>query len=575
MPIHNQEIAQQFEEIANLLELQNANPFRIRAYRNAARSLRDFPREASSLVDASEDLHQIAGVGIDLANKIEEVVKTGKMAFLAKQKKKVPETLTDLLQIPGLGPKRVQTLYKKLHIKTLPQLQQAIANHKISSLEGFGSKTETLIADGVTDRQVINERHIRAHVAPYAEDLVKYLKAISGVQQVQVCGSYRRWTETVGDLDFVVTAKKAESVMEKMTNYSQISRIVSQGPTRMTVILKQGIQVDVRVVPNKSYGAAVHYFTGSKAHVVALRKRAIERKLKVNEYGIFRGSKAIAGETEESVYKALGLEYVPPELRENRGEIEAAEKHHLPRFVEPSDLRGDLHSHTNATDGKNSLKEMAQAAKASGLEYLANTDHSKRLTMAHGFTAKDLLKRCEEIDQLNATLKDFTVLKGIEVDILEDGTLDLPDEALKELDIVVASVHSLFKLSEDKQTERIIRAISNPYVSILGHPTGRLIGRRESYAVNIEMVIKAVKDRGNYLELNANPERLDLNDVQCKRAKELGILISINSDAHSINGFSVLETGVHYAKRGWLEKKDILNTRSLSELKKLLAKSRK
>jgi DNA polymerase (family 10) len=404
------------------------------------------------------------------------------------------------------------------------------------------------------------------------ERLAAYLQQVPGVAEVAAAGSFRRCRETVGDIDILVTAEEASGVMDRFTAYEEVKEVQASGPTRGSVVLKPGIQVDVRIIPKDSYGAALVYFTGSKAHNIAIRRIAQEKGLKINEYGVFKGDRRIAGETEESVYKAIGLPWIAPELREDRGEVEAALAGTLPRLIELSDLRGDLHAHSKASDGHNTIREMAQAAQGAGLEYVAITEHSRRLTVAHGLDPVRLAKQGAEIDRLNRELEGITVLKGIEVDILEDGTLDLPDSVLAHLDIVVAAVHSKFDLPRAKQTQRILTALDNPVVSILAHPSGRLIEEREPYDVDMQKIIRKAKANRIALEVNAHPERLDLLDIYCQMAKQEGVLVSIDSDAHSTFEFGMLRFGVGQARRGWLEKKDVLNTRSLKELKAWLSK---
>jgi len=412
-----------------------------------------------------------------------------------------------------------------------------------------------------------------AVAAQYADALTAFLQAVPGVNQVTVAGSFRRMRETVGDLDILVTAAAGSPVMQRFTAYDEVAEVLSAGTTRASVILKSGLQVDLRVVDETSYGAALCYFTGSKAHNIAIRRIAQKLGLKVNEYGVFRGTERVAGEDEASVYKRLGLPWIPPELREDRGEIEAAHAGHLPSLVEFSDLRGDLHAHTKATDGHDSLRDMALAARKLGLEYLAITEHSRHLTVAHGLDPLRLSRQCDEIDRLNPELDGITLLKGIEVDILEDGSLDLPDDVLGRLDLVVGAVHSQFHLSRAKQTERILRAMDHPHFTLLAHPSGRLIDRREPYDVDMLRIIRHARKRGCFLELNAHPERLDLLDSHCQMAKEEGVLVSINSDAHSTFDFSNLKYGVGQARRGWLEKDDVLNTRPLAALRRLLERT--
>ena len=572
MPKHNADIAAVFEEIADLLEIQGANPFRISAYRNAARVVGELSQEVSRLLEKGEDLKELPGIGDDLAGKIKEISGSGHCSLLDRLHTELPPAITELLKIPGLGPKRVKTLYHDLDVQTLEQLYRAARDGRIRALPGFGEKTENNILQAIEAHANQTQRFKLAIAAQYAEALEKFLAAIPGVLKVTVAGSYRRMRETVGDLDILATASTAATsqVVQRFRSYDEVAEILSAGPTRASVILKCGLQVDLRVVKEESYGAALHYFTGSKSHNIAIRRMAQKSGLKINEYGVFRDKTRIAGETETSVYAAVGLSYIPPELRENRGEIAMARAGQLPQLVEQTDLRGDLHVHTNATDGHNSLREMAQAALSNGFEYIAITEHSRRLVFAHGLDPLQLAQQCDEIDQLNAELKGITLLKSIEVDILEDGNLDLPDSALARLDMVVGAVHSSFNLSRAKQTERILRAMQHPYFTLLAHPTGRLIQRRAPYDVDMLRIIREARNRGSFLELNAHPERLDLLDTQCQMVKEEGVLISINSDAHSVYDFANLRFGIGQARRGWLEKHDVLNTRSLKELRLLI-----
>ncbi|MCB1985761.1 MAG: DNA polymerase/3'-5' exonuclease PolX [Burkholderiales bacterium] len=570
MPRHNADIATTFEEIADLLEIQGANPFRIRAYRNAARILGELSEDVASLLDKGEDLTRLPGIGDDLAAKIREFVSSGHCSLLDRLHRELPAAITDLLKIPGIGPKRVKALYHDLAVQTVEQLYRAARDGRIRLLPGFGEKTELNILRAVEAHANQTHRFKLAVAAQYAEAIRNFLEAIPGVSEVTVAGSYRRMRETVGDLDILVAAAPSSPVMQRFIHYDEVVETLSAGVTRASVVLRCGMQVDMRVVDTASFGAALHYFTGSKSHNIAVRRIAQQKGLKINEYGVYKGEKRIAGVSEESVYAAVGLTYIPPELRENRGEIELAQTGRLPRLVEQSDLRGDLHAHTKATDGHNTLREMALAAKSEGFEYLAITEHSRRLTVAHGLDPLRLARQCTEIDKLNATLDGITLLKGIEVDILEDGRLDLPDNVLARLDLVVGAVHSKFDLSRAKQTERILRAMDSPYFTLLAYPTGRLIERRAPYDVDMSRIIREAKNRGCFLELNANPERLDLLDTYCQMAKEEGVLISINSDAHSTYDFANLRFGIGQARRGWLEKKDVLNTRSLEELRKLI-----
>ena len=570
MPKHNADIAIIFEEIADLLEIQGANPFRIRAYRNAARVVGELSQEVSQLLEKGDDLTRLPGIGNDLANKIKEIAVSSYCGLLERLHAELPPAITELLKIPGLGPKRVKTLYHDLGVQTIEQLYRAARDGRIRAVPGFGEKTENNILQAIEAHTHQSQRFKLAVAAQYAETLQKFLAAIPGVTQVTVAGSYRRMRETVGDLDILIVASASSPVVQRFTAYDEVAEILSAGATRASVTLKCGLQVDLRVVKEESYGAALHYFTGSKAHNIAIRRMAQKKGLKINEYGVFRNNIRVAGESEASVYAAVGLAYIPPELRENRGEIVIAKTGQLPQLVEQTDLRGDLHAHTKATDGHNTLREMALAGLSQGFEYLAITEHSRRLVFIHGLDPLRLMQQCDEIDQLNAELKGITLLKSIEVDILEDGNLDLPDSALARLDLVVGAVHSNFNLSRARQTERILRAMQHRYFTLLAHPTGRLLQRRAPYDIDMLRIIREARKRGCFLELNAHPERLDLLDTYCQMAKEEGVLISINSDAHSVYDFSNLRFGIGQARRGWLEKQDVLNTRSLKQLRLLI-----
>jgi DNA polymerase (family 10) len=574
MPTHNADIAAIFEEIANLLEIEGANPFRIRAYRNAARTIGELPREVSDILEKGEELTRLPGIGADLAAKIGEIVTTGHSTQLDRLRKELPPAVSELLKIPGLGPKRVKALYHDLEVQTVQQLYRAARDGRIRALHGFGEKTEqNILQAAAAAHATAGQRFKLVVAAQYGEALRAYLLAVPGVEQVTIAGSFRRMRETVGDLDILVSAAANSGVMQRFTTYDEVGEVLSAGETRASVILKSRLQVDLRLITKESYGAALQYFTGSKSHNIAVRRIAQKLGLKINEYGVYRGNKRIAGESEESVYRAVGLAYIPPELREDRGEIERAQAGRLPRLVELADLRGDLHVHTKATDGHDTLREMAQAAKEAGLEYIAITEHSRRLTVAHGLDPERLARHCDEIDRLNGELKGVTLLKGIEVDILEDGKLDLPDDVLARLDLVVGAVHSKFDLSRAKQTARILRAMEHPCFTILAHPTGRLLEQRPPYDVDMPRIIREAKGRGCFLELNAQPDRLDLLDTYCQMAKDEGVLVSIATDAHNTLDFQNLRFGIGQARRGWLEKKDVLNTRPLAELRTLVKRA--
>ena len=570
MPIHNSDVAGILNRLADLLEIEDANEFRVRAYRNAARTIDGLPRSVAEMVANEEDLSNMPGIGESMAEKIKEIVGTGTLDQLEQLTKDVPGELSELLHISGLGPKRVKTLHDKLGIDDRDSLAAAAREGKIRQLSGLGLKTEQKILDEL-EKLRDRERRVRlAEVEEIAEDLVEYLRKVDGVKQVVIAGSYRRRKESVGDLDILVTCKRGSPVIDRFVSYDDVTKVVSQGKTRSTVRLRADLQVDLRVVAQVSYGAALHYFTGSKAHNIAVRKIGVGKHLKINEYGVFRGDKRVAGRTEEEVFEQVDLPYIAPELREDRGEIDAAKEDALPKLITRDDIRGDLHCHTKASDGNYSLEEMAQAAKERGYDYLAITEHSKRLTVAKGLDEKRLRQQIEQIDELNEKLSGIRLLKGIECDILEDGSLDLDDDVLTELDVVVCSVHSKFDLPLDKQTERVIRAMDNPHFNILGHPTGRMIGQRGPLELDMERTIEAAKQRGCFLELNAQPERLDLNDMYCKLAKDMGLRLAISTDSHATASLDYIRYGIDQARRGWLEADEVINTRSWGELRMLL-----
>ena len=570
MPIHNEDIAHAFEEIADLLEIEGANPFRVRAYRNGARAVRGLGQELKILIAQGEDLSKVSGIGKALAAKIHEHLETGRLKALDKLRREVPESLEEVLRIPGLGPRRVKILYHQLGIQNLRELETAARAGMVRELAGFGPRTEQRILDVIVAHRQKESRFLRSVASGYAESLLDDLRATDGVNMAVLAGSFRRGRDTVGDLDILVAATGGSPVMARFTAYDEVSEVVSHGDTRATVILRNGLQVDLRVVSPESEGAALHYFTGNKAHNIQVRRLAQDRGLKINEYGVFEGERRIAGETESSVFESVGLPYIEPELREGQGEIEAAFAGQLPRLLELQDLRGDLHCHTSTSDGQADIRAMALAAKALGREYLAITDHCDHLGITHGLDAGRLRRQCDEIDRLNEELGGITLLKGIEVDILEDGSLALPNEVLRELDIVVASVHTKFGLSRERQTTRILRAMGNPCFSLLAHPTGRLLQEREAYDVDMIRIIRHALDRGCFLELNSQPRHLDLDDHHCRIAKEAGVLVSIDSDAHNERNLDLLAYGVTQARRGWLEKQDVLNTRPFSDLRRLL-----
>jgi len=566
MPVQNAEIATMFDQAADLLEIKGDNPFRVRAYRRAARTIEGLPQSVGSMLAKEADLSELPGIGKDLAGKITGIVESGHFDLLDQLKKKLPGDLGAMAGLPGLGPKRIKLLYDKAKVRTLDDLRRAIKVGKLHGLHGFGPVIEKKLAAAL-EKPLAEKRFKLAVAEAEAESLVAFLRDKG---QVVVAGSYRRRRDTVGDLDILVTSKQGPAVGDKLVRYDNVADVLAHGPTRTTVLLRSGIQVDLRAVPEESYGAALLYFTGSKAHNIALRGIANARKWKLNEYGLFSGKRRIAGASEEEVYRKLGLAYVPPEMREDRGEIALALNGELPRLVSAGDMRGDLHVHSDWTDGTASIANMAAAAQACGYAYMALTDHSRRQTMSHGLDPAKVARQLREIDKINGTLKGFTILKGIEVDILKDGELDLPDATLAQLDVVIASVHSFFDLPREAQTQRMIRAMRNPHVSIVGHPSGRLIGEREPYDIDMDAITSTARDLDCYLEINAEPDRLDLNDIHAHMAKSKGVKIAISTDAHSVNAFQYMRFGVDQARRAWLTADDVINTRQFGDLRKLL-----
>jgi len=575
--MQNPDIARLFDEVADLLEIQNANPFRVRAYRNAARTIRDYPEPIAELVRGDKkDLTEIPGIGEDLAEKIGDIVSTGELPLRKQLAAKLPAGLLDLLRIPGLGPKRVKLLYSKLKVKSAADLTKALDSGKVQKLKGFGPKMEEKMRAGIGQAQVTERRMLLNEAETQAQAIVGYLKAGGDVRQIEVAGSYRRRRETIGDLDILVTSDASTAVMDRFVRFGEVGEVVSKGETRSTVKLRSGLQVDLRAVEPAAYGAALQYFTGSKAHNVDLRKIAQEHGYKLNEYGLFKGTRRVAGKTEQEIYAKLGLDWIPPELREARGEIALAEEHRLPHLVEVKDIRGDLQMHTSATDGKGTIDEMAHAARALGYEYIAITDHSKRVTMALGLDPKRLREQWASIDERNATSRagGFTILKSVELDILENGKLDLPDDVLAEADYVVATVHYGLTQSEKELTRRLVGAAEHPWVDAIGHPTGRMLGKRESYRFDFEALIRACIDHGCALEIDGHPERMDLPDTLAAAAKQRGVRFVLSTDSHQPGNLPFMKYAVDVARRAGLEAGDILNTKPLAEFRKALKRGR-
>lgn len=570
--MQNVEVARIFEELADLLELEGANPFRVRAYRNASRTVEALSADVAAMVarDPAE-LLQLEGIGKDLADKIVVIVQTGQLPQLEELKAKIPPGVVQMLRIPGLGPKKVAALFKELGLDTLEALKQAAEQGRIADLKGFGKKTEQSILEGIGLAAEAGQRVFLADAKAEADAIVADLQKLKSIKQATVAGSCRRRKETVGDLDVLVTSSDHNAAMDRLAANPLVVKVLARGDTKQRVRLKSGLELDLRVVPDESFGAASQYFTGSKEHNIVIRRRAQERGLKLNEYGLFRGDELVASRTEEDVYAAVDLPWIPPELRENRGEIELAEKGQLPKLIELDDIRGDLHMHTTATDGMNSIREMAEAAKARGLKYIAITDHSKRVSMANGLDADRLRAHWKAIDKVRGEVSGIEILKGIECDILEDATMDLPDDVLAEADWVLAVLHYGLKQPREQIDKRLLNAIRNPHVDAIGHLTGRLIGQRPGADLTFEDVLKAAADHGTWLEINAHPSRLDLDDLHAAAAKDRGIPIVINTDAHSTSGLDVMQYGIFQARRAGLEANDVANTRKLKDFQKLLS----
>lgn len=569
----NIEIAQIFNQVADILEIQGENQFRVGAYRRAAQVIEALPKDINEIYQEGK-LEEIPGVGESLAQHIKELIEKGKCREFEILKKKVPAGLLELMNIEGLGPKRVKFLYKKFGVQNISQLEKLLTSHRLLKEKGWGEKSEQNILRGIELYRRFSKRFLLGKIYFLAQGIVNKLKGYSEIDQVELCGSIRRMKETIGDLDILATAKNPKKAIEFFCQLPEIQEVRAKGPTKANVLLRRGPEADLRVVKPESFGAALHYFTGSKSHNIAIRRMGIEKGLRINEYGIFKKIggqlKRIGGRTEEEIFKAVGLPWIPPEIRENTGEIEAALKNQLPRLISLEDLRGDLHVHSNWSDGTDSILEIAEAAKKLGYQYIAITDHTPTVGITHGLTAERVLKQLREIKKINQKVKGIRILSGIEVDIKKDGSLDLPNKVLEKLDLVVASVHTAFRQPKEEMTKRIIKAIQNPNVDIIGHPTGRLINEREPYELDLEAIMKEAKKTGTALELNSFWNRLDLNDVNCRMAKNMGVKIAISTDAHNIMELEIIKFGVATARRGWLEKKDVLNTLSINQLLKIL-----
>ena len=568
--MENARIANMLAEIADLLDLKGANEYRIRAYQSASQSIRDLSERVEDLAEEDKDLSELPSIGKGMAEKITEILERGTCSRLEELKNEIPEGLTTLMDIPGLGPRKVEQLNQELDIESLEDLKKAAKGHEIRKLDGMGAKTEEKILEGIATVKETAGRLLHSEAREYLRSLKGHLDRLDGIDEWEVAGSLRRGKETIGDLDVLIRAKNREAAGDQILAYDNIDRVISQGKERISVRLEGGFQVDFRFFDPEAFGSALLYFTGSKAHNIALRKIAQKRDWKLNEYGLFKGDHRLAGHDEAGIYKRLNLKWIPPELREDRGEVDAARSGDLPTLIERSDIRGDFQCHTTASDGQHTIKKMATSAKEYGFDYLAITDHSKRVTMAEGLDDDATRKHADRIRKVNDSLERFWLLAGIEVDILKSGKLDLKEKTLAGLDWVVASIHYDRNMSKKAMTDRIVTAIRSGVVHCLGHPLGRIIGKREPLEVDLDEVFQACLDHDVRIEINAQPDRLDLPDVHCKRARDAGVGFTLGTDAHSADSFHFIDSGVLAARRGWLRKKDVLNTVTITELKKRL-----
>lgn len=574
--MRNLEIAKVFSDISDLLEIQGENPFRIRAYRRAAQNLESLAEDVAS-VAARGDLLEIPGIGKDLASKILEYLKNGTVQLIEELKAKIPEGVIQLINIQGVGPKKAKLFFDELEIRDIEGLEQAAKEGRLASLPGMGAKSESNVLRGIALFREGGSRMYLWNATILADRVMQALKGIRGLVRVEAAGSFRRHKETVGDLDFLAISTHPDAIMEAFVELEDVREVLGRGKTKSSVLNTQGFQMDLRVVDSESYGAALAYFTGSKAHNIRLRQIAVRNGIRLNEYGYFREPEGnrLGGEREEDLYALLGMAYVPPELREDRGEVEAAIEDNLPELVEDQDIKGDFHVHSRYSDGAHTIEQMAQAAQARGYQYVAVTDHSPSLGIAHGVSPEDLKKKKEEIDAWNRAGKSIRLLSGTEVDIRTDGTLDYSDEVLGSLDVVVASIHSAFGRSQKEQTKRVISAMQHPHVHIIGHLTGRLIGQREGVDLDLEAVVKEAARTGTALELNAQPQRMDITDVLCRMAKDVGVRVAIGTDTHVIQNLDYMPLGVSVARRGWLGKGQVLNTMEAGELLQYLGEGKK
>ncbi|MGB0544188.1 MAG: DNA polymerase/3'-5' exonuclease PolX [Longimicrobiales bacterium] len=582
--MENLDVARTLTTLADLLEIQGASPFRIRAYRNAVATINNLTRTLESMVEAGEDLTELPGVGKSVAKHVTELLKTGRITRLEEVSAEYPITLVELVRLDGVGPKKAKKLFDELGVKSVDELEAALDAGTVQQLGGFGAKSADKVRNSIDDHRKHTGRFQVHEAEKLIAGLLEYVRATPGVAEAVVAGSLRRRKETIGDVDILARFEgNGAEVISRFVSYSGVARVLGAGETKGSVLLHSGLQVDLRVIPGRSFGAALQYFTGSKEHNVSVRTRAVRQGLRVNEWGVFRvpenseadeigkeDGQRLAGDTEAEVYEALGMAWVPPELRENRGEVEAAIEGTLPELVTLDQIRGDLQMHSTWSDGAASLEEMAQACKALGYEYIAVTDHSQAMAMVQGLTPERARKQWAEIDEVRERVDGIEIFKSVEIDILKDGSLDMPDDVLDELDVVVISIHSFMDMDRSTMTDRVLKAMAHPTVDILAHPTGRRINRREPFEMDIEAVLEAAADLGVAVELNANPNRLDLKDTHVYRAKELGVPVVISTDAHSPRGLADMRFGIDQARRGWLSAKDVLNTRTLPEFRSWL-----
>jgi DNA polymerase (family 10) len=566
--LKNSEVARVFQDVADLLELKDENVFKIRAYQKAARSIEYHPRELEVMINDGEDLQSIPGVGEAIAKKATELITTGKLAYYENLKAEFPEGITNLLSIPGIGPKTASKLSRELGVTTVDELDRAIGEGRVARLFRVGEKTAENIRHQIQALRRKDQRILLGEALKAVDEIIGALRPISGVRNLTAAGSLRRFRETVGDIDLMGTTHSPEKVIDAFVAMSHVAEVLAQGPTKASVIISGGLQVDLRIVEHDSFGSLLQYFTGSKQHNISLREKVSKRGLKLSEYGItvVGTDKLEKFSNEEDFYQRLGLQYIPPEIREDQGEIEKAEQQAIPHLVEVNDIKGVLHAHTDWSDGRSSIEELVTGARDMGYQYIAITEHSAGRGIAHGLSVDRLREQIAEIRALNERLKGIRVLTGLEVDIRADGSLDMPHEILSELDIVIAAVHSSMNQSEEKMTSRVVEAIENPYVDILAHPTCRLIGEREPVAIDLEAVFQAAAKHGKIIEINSMPERLDLKDTHAFRARDMGLKLAIGSDAHSVAHLGFMRFGVGVARRAWCEPKHILNTLPVDEL---------